>query len=91
MNTKDISGIFPCHISDHQAIFTFTNFRLLKYNEKRYINIETKYDSSLNKCINELENLDIVAKLKREANADPNHNYEILVQQLLNKSICILN
>ena len=30
--------------------------------------------------INELKNLDIVGKLNREANADPNHNYEILIQ-----------
>ena len=33
-----------------------------------------------NKFINELQNLDTVGKL-REANADPNHNYEILTQQ----------
>ena len=35
----------------------------------------------LNKFVNELNSFDIVEKLKREANADPNH-YEILTQQL---------
>ena len=82
INTQDISGIFTSHISDHQAIFTSTNTSLLKYGEKQYIHIETKDDASLNKFINELKNLDIVGKLNREANADPNHNYEILTQQL---------
>ena len=33
-----------------------------------------------NKFINELKNLGTVGKL-REANADPNHNYEIPTQQ----------
>ena len=82
INNQDISGIFTSHISDHQAIFTSTNTGLLKYGEKQYIHIETKDDASLNKFINELKNLDIVGKLNREANADPNHNYEILTQQL---------
>ena len=80
INTQDISGIFTSHISDHQAIFTSTNTGLLKYGERQYIHIETKDDASLNKFINELKNLDIVGKLNREANADPNHNYEILTQ-----------
>ena len=51
--TQDISGIFTSHISDHQAIFTSTNTRLLKYGEKQYIHIETKDDESLSKFINE--------------------------------------
>ena len=82
INTQDISGIFTSHISDHQAIFTSTNTGLLKYSEKQYIHIETNDDASLNKCISELKNLDILGKFNREANAGPNHNYEILTQQL---------
>ena len=83
INTQDISGVFTSHISDHQAIFTLTNTGLLKYGEKQYtgIHIETKDDASLIKQIYyELKNLDIVGKLNREANVDPNHNYEILTQ-----------
>ena len=29
-----------------------------------------------------MKNLEIVGKLNKEANVDPNHNYEILTQQL---------
>ena len=55
---------------------------MLKYSEKQYIHNETKDDASLNKFNNELKNLDIVGKLNKEANADLNHNYIILTQQL---------
>ena len=39
-NTK--SGILKSHISDHQAIFISTNFKLNTDNKSKYINVETK-------------------------------------------------
>ena len=65
-------------ISDHQAIFLSTNSKLSRYSGSKYINVETKDDTSLNNFINELENLNIPAQqLNSELNANPNNNYRI--------------
>ena len=57
----DKAGVLTSHISDHQAIFLFTNSKLSRDNGSKYINVETKDDTSLNNFINELENLNIPA------------------------------
>ena len=74
-NTK--SGILTSHISDHQAIFITTNFKFNRDNKTKYINVETKDDASLNNFINELKNLNIIANMNIEPNANPSENYAI--------------
>ena len=72
-NTK--SGILTSHISDLQAIFISTNCKLNEDSKTKYINVETKDDALLNYYINELKNLNIVANMNIEPNANPNENY----------------
>ena len=74
-NTK--SDILTSHISDHQAIFITTNFKFNRDNKTKYINVETKDDASLNNFINELKNLNIIANMNIEPNANPSENYAI--------------
>ena len=71
------AGILTSHISDHQAIFLSTSSKLSRDSGFRYINVETKDDTSLNNCMNELENLNIPAQLNSEPNANPNNTYKI--------------
>ena len=73
----DKAGILTNQISHHQAIFLSTNSKLSRYSGSKYINVETKDDTSLNNFINELENLNIPAQLNSELNANPNNNYRI--------------
>ena len=73
----DKAGILTSQISDHQAIFLSTNSKLSRYSGSKYINVETKDDTSLNNFINELENLIIPAQLNSELNVNPNNNYRI--------------
>ena len=61
--------ILTSHISNH---FIFN-----KDNKTKYINVETKDDASLNNFINELENLNIIANMNMEPNANPSENYAI--------------
>ena len=84
-NTK--SGILNGHISDHQAIFVSTNFKFNKDTKTKYINVETKDDASLNNFINELNNLNIIANMNIEPNANPSENYAIF-EYLLNYAHC---
>ena len=74
-NTK--SGILTGHISDHQAISISTNFKFNKDTKTKYINVETKDDASLNNFINELKNLNIIANMNIEPNANSSQNYAI--------------
>ena len=71
------AGILTSHISDHQAIFLSTSSKLSRDSGSRYINVETKDDTSLNNFMNELENLNIPAQLNSEPDANPNNNYKI--------------
>ena len=73
----DKAGILTSQISDNQAIFLSTNSKLSRYSGSKYINVETKNDTSLNNFINELENLNIPAQINSELNANPNNNYRI--------------
>ena len=65
------AGILTSHISDHQAIFLSTSSKLSRDSGSRYINVETKDDTSLNNFMNELENLNIPAQLNSEPDANP--------------------
>ena len=60
-------------ISDHQAIFHSTSSKLSRDSGSRYINVETKDDTSLNNFTNKLENLNIPAQLNSEPNVNPNN------------------
>ena len=71
----DKAVIMTSQISDHKVIFLFTNSKLSRDSGSKYINVETKDDTSLNNFINELENLNIPAQLNSELNANPNNNY----------------
>ena len=75
----DKAVILTSQISDHQTIFLSTNSKLSRDSGSKYINVETKDDSSLNNFINELENLNIPAQLNSELNANPNNNYRIFL------------
>ena len=71
------AGTLTSHISDQEAIFLSTSSKLSRDSGYRYINVETKDNTSLNNFINELETLNILAQLNSEPNANPNNNYKI--------------
>ena len=75
------AGILTSHISDHQAIFLSTSSKLSRDSGSRYINVETKDDTSLNNFMNELENLNIPAQLNSEPDANPNNKYKIFCKR----------
>ena len=50
---------------------------IIKDTKTKYINVETKDDASLNNFINELKNLNIIANMNIEPNANPSENYAI--------------
>ena len=81
---------FNRHISDHQTIFISTNFKFNKDTKTKYINVETKDDASLNNFINELKNLNIIANMNIEPNANPSDNYAFFENLLTYaKNTCI--
>ena len=59
-------------------MFTFhqNNSYIDKVN--KFINIEKRDDSSMNKFVDELTSLNICDKLDKQLTSDPNNNYEIL-------------
>ena len=59
-------------------MFFSTNFKFNKDTKTKYINVETKDVASLNNFINELKNLNIIANMNIEPNANPSENYAIL-------------
>ena len=73
-----ISGLLINDLSDHKIIFTFhqNNSYIDKVN--KFINIEKRDDSSMNKFVDELTSLNICDKLDKKLSSDPNNNYEIL-------------
>ena len=73
-----ISGLLINDLSDHKIIFTFhqNNSYIDKVN--KFINIEKRDDSSMNKFVDELTSLNICEKLDKQLTSDPNNNYEIL-------------
>ena len=73
-----ISGLLINDLSDHKIIFTFhqNNSYIDKVN--KFINIEKRDDSSMNKFVDELTSLNICDKLDKQLTSDPNNNYEIL-------------
>ena len=73
-----ISGLLINDLSDHKIIFTFhqNNSHIDKVN--KFINIEKRDDSSMNKFVDELTSLNICDKLDKKLTSDPNNNYEIL-------------
>ena len=73
-----ISGLLINDLSDHKIIFTFhqNNSYIDKVN--KFINIEKRDDSSMNKFVDELTSLNICDKLDKQWTSDPNNNYEIL-------------
>ena len=73
-----ISGLLINDLSDHKLIFTFhqNNSYIDKVN--KFINIEKRDDSSMNKFVDELTSLNICDKLDKQLTSDPNNNYEIL-------------
>ena len=73
-----ISGLLINDLSDHKIIFTFhrNNSYIDKVN--KFINVEKRDDSSMNKFVDELTSLNICDKLDKQLTSDPNNNYEIL-------------
>ena len=73
-----ISGLLINDLSGHKIIFTFhqNNSYIDKVN--KFINIEKRDDSSMNKFVDELTSLNICDKLDKQLTSDPNNNYEIL-------------
>ena len=78
---KSVSGVLITDISDHKMIFTVHPNNLVKQKIDKFIEIE-KRDQSMDNFIDELASLNILDKLDKGQNIDPNNNYELFAQLL---------
>ena len=77
------SGILIRSISDHQMCFSMNNLNCTKTkNTTKFIEVEVCNQKSLNKYVKKVGDVNILNKLQKNLNTNPNHNYENLSKHL---------
>ena len=77
---KSVSGVMITDISDHKIIFTVHPNNSVKQKIDKFIEIEKRDQLSMDNFIDELASLNILDKLDKGPNIDPNNNYELVAQ-----------
>ena len=77
---KSVSGVLITDISDHKMIFTVHPNNSVKQKIDKFIEIEKRDQLSMDNFIDELASLNILDKLDKGQNIDPNNNYELFAQ-----------
>ena len=77
---NSVSGVLITDISDHKMIFTVYPNNSLKQKIDKFIEIEKRDQLSMDNFIDELASLNIIDKLDKGPNIDPNNNYELFAQ-----------
>ena len=78
-----LSGILMTMASDHQATFVFTEHQSTKEHPPKYVYVQTNDAKAIQNFCNELNNLNLVDKLNKDQDANPDINYNILENALL--------
>jgi len=82
-NMSDIIAvILSDHISDHQPVLILAPDKLPKCNQK-YITVRTNHEQSKRNFQETFKRKNVLDKLNRNENADPNQNYEIIENTLV--------
>ena len=76
------SGIILNPLSDHLPCFSCINFQTKLRTPPKLIKIQTFNETALNNFITEIESMDIVSKMNRQSNLDPNINYQIFEESI---------
>ena len=77
---KSVSGVLITDISDHKMIFTVHPNNSVKQKIDKFIEIKKRDQLSMDNFIDELASLNILDKLNKRQNIDPNNNYELFAQ-----------
>ena len=73
-----IPGIFNKQIIRSPAIFHLSKYYFLWGSPPKYIKVTTQSYEAISNFANEIINADILERLNKRSNADPNTNYNIL-------------
>ena len=88
LDKNHTSGILIRPISDHQMCFSMINLTCNKSkNATKFIEVEVCNQESINKFVKEIGDANIINKLQKNLNTNPNHNYEILSKHLLSAKL----
>ena len=74
---NSVSGVLITDISDHKTIFTVYPNNSLKQKIDKFIEIEKRDQLSMDTFIDKLASLNILDKLDKRPNIDPNNNIEL--------------
>ena len=74
---NSVSGALITDISDYKMIFTVYQNILLKQKIDKFIEFEKKDQLSMDNFIDDLASLNVLDKLDKGPNIDPNNNYEL--------------
>ena len=74
------SGILTKQFSDHQTCFTFLNNVQLKDKPPKYITIRIQSQQAISNFVHDITSSDVYNKLNQWPNADPNVNYNMLLE-----------
>ena len=83
-NNNTTAGILTHSLSDHQPYFIILDNIKLKQKQNRLVKVFPNDKLSLNSFVTEISELDLLHKLNTDDNANPNQNYDIINDSIIN-------
>ena len=80
---QSTAGMLIKTFSDHQPYFMFVDTTLKEDHPTRFIQVKVQNKEAMLKIKNDIHSSDIYSKLGTKPNTDPNHNYNTIINEII--------